>query len=139
MEVDLPELKDGEILVRNTVMSVDPYMRGRMNDVKSYVPPFQIDQPLDGGAVGTVIASRSDEFAEGQSVLQATLHHIIADGWSMNILIQEFMRGYDAQVSGQQQALPALAVQYRDYGLWQRSWLDGGQRQHQAGRRLGHA
>ncbi|GAA3670184.1 hypothetical protein FB459_0300 [Yimella lutea] len=69
MEVDLPELKDGEILVRNTVMSVDPYMRGRMNDVKSYVPPFQIDQPLDGGAVGTVIASRSDEFAEGQSVL----------------------------------------------------------------------
>lgn len=69
VEVDLPELKVGEILVRNTVMSVDPYMRGRMNDVKSYVPPFQIDQPLDGGAVGTVIASRSDEFAEGQSVL----------------------------------------------------------------------
>ena len=38
-------------------MSVDPYMRGRMNDVKSYVPPFQLDAPLDGGAVGEVIAS----------------------------------------------------------------------------------
>lgn len=69
VERDLPALQDGEILVRNTVMSVDPYMRGRMNDVKSYVPPFQIDQPLDGGAVGTVIASRAEGFAEGDSVL----------------------------------------------------------------------
>ena len=49
---ELPELSDGQILVENTVASVDPYMRGRMNDVKSYIPPFQIDQPLEG-AVGT--------------------------------------------------------------------------------------
>ncbi|GAB3580413.1 NADP-dependent oxidoreductase [Calidifontibacter terrae] len=68
-EVELPELADGQILVQNTVISVDPYMRGRMNDVKSYVPPFQIDQPLDGGAVGTVIASRSAAVPEGSSVL----------------------------------------------------------------------
>ena len=46
-EISLPELSDGQILVANDVMSVDPYMRGRMNDVKPYVPPFQIDQPLD--------------------------------------------------------------------------------------------
>ena len=58
-EISLPELSDGQILVANDVMSVDPYMRGRMNDVKSYVPPFHIDRPLDGGAVGTVIESRS--------------------------------------------------------------------------------
>lgn len=68
-EAQLPELADGEVLVRNTVMSVDPYMRGRMNEVKSYVPPFAIDEPLDGGAVGTVIASRAEGFAEGQAVL----------------------------------------------------------------------
>lgn len=47
-EISLPELSDGQILVANDVMSVDPYMRGRMNDVKSYVPPFHIDRPLDG-------------------------------------------------------------------------------------------
>ncbi len=69
VETELPDLAEGEILVRNTVMSVDPYMRGRMNDVKSYVPPFQLDRPLDGGAVGTVVASRSDAVPEGASVL----------------------------------------------------------------------
>ena len=66
---DLPPLGDGEVLVRNVVMSVDPYMRGRMNDVKSYVAPFAVDGPLDGGAVGEVIASRSDDVAVGQHVL----------------------------------------------------------------------
>ena len=66
---DLPDLGPGEMLVRNTVMSVDPYMRGRMNDVKSYIPPFQIDAPLDGGAVGEVIASTSAEHPVGSHVL----------------------------------------------------------------------
>ncbi len=69
VEIDLPELQDGQILVRNIVMSVDPYMRGRMNDVKSYVPPFQVDAPLDGGAVGEVVETRSDAFAVGDAVL----------------------------------------------------------------------
>lgn len=50
-------------------MSVDPYMRGRMNDVKSYVPPFAIGKPLDGGAVGEVVASRASGFAAGDFVL----------------------------------------------------------------------
>ncbi|MFF4651992.1 NADP-dependent oxidoreductase [Streptomyces sp. NPDC001380] len=59
----------GQILVRNAYMSVDPYMRGRMNDVKSYVPPFQLDRPMDGGAVGRVVASRAEGFAVGDAVL----------------------------------------------------------------------
>src|SRR5687767_86817 len=60
-EVDVPdEPGEGEVIVRNTWMSVDPYMRGRMNDRKSYVPPFRIGAPLEGGAVGEVVASRSD-------------------------------------------------------------------------------
>ncbi|WP_435201790.1 NADP-dependent oxidoreductase [Janibacter sp. GS2] len=66
---EVPDLSDGQVLVRNEVMSVDPYMRGRMNDVKSYVPPFQIDAPLEGGAVGEVIASRSDDVAVGSHVV----------------------------------------------------------------------
>jgi NADPH-dependent curcumin reductase CurA len=54
VDVDLPDPGEGEILVRNTFLSVDPYMRGRMNDAKSYVPPFQLDEPMDGEAVGVV-------------------------------------------------------------------------------------
>ncbi|WP_338889741.1 NADP-dependent oxidoreductase [Rhodococcus sovatensis] len=65
---ELPSLNDGQILVRNIVMSVDPYMRGRMNDVKSYVPPFALDAPLDGGAVGEVIETRNDAFSVGDAV-----------------------------------------------------------------------
>lgn len=64
----IPTLKSGQILVQNEVMSVDPYMRGRMNDAKSYIPPFQIDEPLEGTAVGTVIASESDSIKVGDHV-----------------------------------------------------------------------
>lgn len=68
-EVPLPDLADGEILVRNTAMSVDPYMRGRMNDAKSYVAPFEVGAALDGGAVGVVIASRDASLPVGTEVL----------------------------------------------------------------------
>ena len=54
VDVELPAPEAGQILVRNSFLSVDPYMRGRMNDAKSYVPPFQLDQPMDGDAVGVV-------------------------------------------------------------------------------------
>ncbi|MFC8127691.1 NADP-dependent oxidoreductase [Streptomyces sp. NPDC057302] len=60
---------DGQVLVRNLHFSVDPYMRGRMNDVKSYTPPFQLDQPMQGGAVGEIIASNAEGFAVGDHVL----------------------------------------------------------------------
>lgn len=66
--VELPELGEDQVLVRNTYMSVDLYMRGRMNDTKSYVPPFQIDTAMDGGALGEVIASRADSFDVGTQV-----------------------------------------------------------------------
>jgi NADPH-dependent curcumin reductase CurA len=64
-EVDLREPDDGEIVVRNAYVSVDPYMRGRMNDVKSYVPPFALGEPLTGAAVGQVVASRNDRWPLG--------------------------------------------------------------------------
>lgn len=68
VEVALPELAEGQVLVRNQFLSVDPYMRGRMNDVRSYVPPYQLHEPLDGGAVGEVVASRSPHRAVGDVV-----------------------------------------------------------------------
>src|SRR5437763_8439350 len=69
VEVDVPDPGAGEVLVRNAWMSVDPYMRGRMNDARSYVPPFALDAPLEGGAVGEVIESRADDLAPGDRVL----------------------------------------------------------------------
>ncbi|WP_166389823.1 NADP-dependent oxidoreductase [Nocardioides ochotonae] len=69
VETELPDPGPGEVLVRNTVMSVDPYMRGRMNDMKSYVPPYRLGEVLDGGAVGTVVASNDDSLAVGDTVL----------------------------------------------------------------------
>ena len=68
-EVDVPTPADGELLVRNVVMSVDPYMRGRMNDTKSYVPPFQVGAVLEGGAVGEVVESMSDTHQVGDLVV----------------------------------------------------------------------
>jgi NADPH-dependent curcumin reductase CurA len=65
----LPELGDGMIRVRNRWLSVDPYMRGRMNESKSYIPPFQIGEPMDGGAIGEVIDSKADGFAPGDLVV----------------------------------------------------------------------
>ena len=68
VQVDTPPLADGQVRVRNLYLSVDPYMRGRMNDVKSYTPPFQIGQPLEGGAVGEVVESRAAGLKPGDVV-----------------------------------------------------------------------
>ena len=67
-DVALPPLGDGTIRVRNHWLSVDPYMRGRMNDVKSYVPPFQVGEPMDGGAIGEVVESNAEGFEPGDLV-----------------------------------------------------------------------
>src|SRR4051812_37128401 len=69
VDVPMPEPRDGELLVRNLVMSVDPYMRGRMNDVKSYAPPFQVGVVMDGGAVGEVVTSTVDSHQPGDLVV----------------------------------------------------------------------
>jgi len=67
-ETPLGELQDNWVRVDNGWLSVDPYMRGRMNDVKSYVPPFQLGEPMQGGAVGKIVESRSPHFKEGETV-----------------------------------------------------------------------
>ena len=67
-EFELPPLEDGSVRVRNLWLSVDPYMRGRMNESKSYIPPFQLREPMDGGAVGEVVESKADGFAPGDLV-----------------------------------------------------------------------
>jgi NADPH-dependent curcumin reductase CurA len=78
MDVDEPEV--GQVIVKNNWMSVDPYMRGRMDDTPSYIRPFELHVPLEGGAIGTVVASR----AEGVSV-GSTVSHFA--GWRSHALL----------------------------------------------------
>ncbi|HEX8556367.1 MAG TPA: NADP-dependent oxidoreductase [Sphingomonas sp.] len=68
--VELPSapLSEGQVRVANRWLSVDPYMRGRMNDVKSYVPPFALGEAMDGGAIGEVVESRAPGLAVGDLV-----------------------------------------------------------------------
>lgn len=66
-----------------------------------------------------------------EHVLLLCLHHIVADGWSLNVLIDELGRLYDACVLGNEAELPELPIQYSDYALWQRSWLESGELQRQ--------
>ena len=69
VRVSIPDPKEGEFLVRNIWMSVDPYMRGRMRETKSYISSFQLNKPLEGGSVGQVIESKNNKFKEGDCVL----------------------------------------------------------------------
>jgi NADPH-dependent curcumin reductase CurA len=68
VETPIPTPAAGQFLVRNVFMSVDPYMRGRMMDRESYIPPFQVGQVLDGGSVGQVVRSEHSGFAAGDYV-----------------------------------------------------------------------
>jgi NADPH-dependent curcumin reductase len=67
--VPIPDLAPGQVLVRHHYLSLDPYMRGRMNDVKSYATPQPLHEVMIGGTVGEVVATRSDRFAIGDPVL----------------------------------------------------------------------
>lgn len=67
-ETELPNPGADEVVVRNLCMSVDPYMRGRMADRQSYIPPFQIGELLQGGAIGQVVESNSEQYAVGDHV-----------------------------------------------------------------------
>lgn len=66
--VELAKITDGEVLVKNTWMSVDPYMRGRMTDKKSYIAPFEVGQVLSGLCIGQIVQSKNTNFQEGDYV-----------------------------------------------------------------------
>ncbi|TBU98694.1 condensation domain-containing protein, partial [Phytopseudomonas dryadis] len=68
---------------------------------------------------------------EDDHVLVLTLHHIVSDGWSMQVMVDELTRLYDEHAHGQPANLPALSIQYADYALWQRHWMEAGERERQ--------
>lgn len=81
VETDLPDVQDGQVLIENLVMSVDPYMRGRMRDAESYAEPWNLNEAMRGGTVGRVVDSRSDAVAEGAYVVHdlGWREHAVAD------------------------------------------------------------
>src|SRR5215475_11731695 len=78
----IPSPRDGEVLLKVRYLSLDPYMRGRMNAAKSYAAPVEIGQPMEGGTVAEVALSRHKDFAEGDIVLSHSgwQSHAISDG-----------------------------------------------------------
>lgn len=98
--IDLPStpLGAGQVRVANRWLSVDPYMRGRMNDVKSYVPPFAIGEPMEGGAIGEVVESNSPDLPVG-----AKVQHML--GWREEAVLN----------AAQAQKLPELGVEDQAY------------------------
>jgi len=103
VERELRDLREGDVLVENIVLTVDPYMRPRMNDVKSYVPPFRLDHALDGGAVGVVVESRSESLPVG-SIVRHQLgwreHAVLADRFAQRLDLNGHPSSYFLGVLG---------------------------------------
>ncbi|WP_296265943.1 non-ribosomal peptide synthetase [Pseudomonas sp. UBA6562] len=106
----LPEAeREGQVLALAESMAVEPFDLAR----------------------GPLLRVRLLALASDEHVLLLTLHHIVADGWSMGVLIDEFIQAYAAALSGQAPNWADLPIQYGDYGLWQRRWLEAGEGQRQ--------
>ncbi len=103
-EATSPDPGDGEVLVRNVFVSVDPYMRGRMTGIKTYVAPFELGGPIDGGAVGRVLASKHDGFGVGDWVSSML-------GWrEVGVAAGNRLRKLDESLAPPSTALGALGM-----------------------------
>lgn len=101
---DRPEPKDGEVLVRTLYLSVDPYMRSRMNDRKSYVPPFALNEVITGAVVGEVVESRASNFQAGDIVTGML-------GWRLfSVAKAEELRKVDPKMAPITTALGVLGI-----------------------------
>jgi NADPH-dependent curcumin reductase CurA len=104
VDEDMPPLNDAEVLVRTLYISVDPYLRGRMREGRSYVPPFEVGQVIVSGVVGQVVESRSPEFARGDKVTGML-------GWRLyNAVSVAELRKVDPQLASITTALGVLGM-----------------------------
>ncbi|SDX73370.1 non-ribosomal peptide synthase domain TIGR01720/amino acid adenylation domain-containing protein [Pseudomonas syringae] len=87
-------------------------------------------QPFDL-RTGPLLRAHLFRLASDEHVLVVNMHHIVSDGWSMDVMIQEFVRCYQAYCEGREPSLPELPLQYADYALWQRRWLEAGEGERQ--------
>ena len=86
--------------------------------------PFDLEQ-------GPLLRVGILRLAEDEHLLVVVMHHIISDGWSMQLIIDEFAADYSARVTGETWQPPALPIQYADYALWQRQWMEAGEKERQ--------
>jgi NADPH-dependent curcumin reductase CurA len=100
VESPVPELAEGQVLVRNHYLSLDPYMRGRMNDAKSYAQPQALDTVMGGGTVGEVVASKNAAFKPGDQVVGM-------GGWQEYAVVDATQRGVLRVVDTKHVPLPA--------------------------------
>ncbi|MDT4794631.1 Linear gramicidin synthase subunit B [compost metagenome] len=98
--------------------------RARQSAEEQAQKPFDLEQ-------GPLLRLKLVKLADDEHLLLVTLHHIVSDGWSMNVLIDEFSRLYRAFGAGEAPQLAPLPIQYRDYALWQRQWLEAGEQERQ--------
>ncbi|MDO5570475.1 MAG: NADP-dependent oxidoreductase [Bacteroidales bacterium] len=85
IETPVGEMEDGQVLVRGKFYSVDPYMRGRMSDAKSYIAPFELNAPITGGVVAVVVDSKSPDFVKGDYVVGMMKWQDIQIVWAKDI------------------------------------------------------
>ena len=104
VDADVPQPNAGEVLIRTLYLSVDPYMRGRMNDRKSYIPPFALNEVITGGVVGEVVESRSAAFESGDIVTGML-------GWQLYSVVKgEEIRKVDPRLGPVTSALGVLGI-----------------------------
>jgi NADPH-dependent curcumin reductase CurA len=109
-KVELAPLADAEVRVANEFISVDPYMRGRMNDMPSYIPPFELGKTMLGGAVGRVIESNSPEFAVGDIAEHMYGWRDVAQGKAGGFTKRSTLRGLPSSVYLGALGVPALTA-----------------------------
>jgi NADPH-dependent curcumin reductase CurA len=100
VDTPVPELQDGQVLVKHHWLSLDPYMRGRMNDGKSYAQPQPLDAVMIGGTAGEVVASKNPHFAAGDAVVGM-------GGWQQYAIVDATQRGVLQKVDTQHIPLSA--------------------------------
>ncbi|WP_439899662.1 amino acid adenylation domain-containing protein [Pseudomonas reactans] len=133
--------------------SLRTYLHQDLDQVLQVVrPELQLDIPLETGDAAQLEAQVQAEVAKpfdlqqgpllrvkllqvapDDHVLVLVLHHIVSDGWSMQVMVDELVQMYVAYSQGQDLRLPELPIQYPDYALWQRSWMEAGEKERQLG------
>ncbi|HEX8592566.1 MAG TPA: non-ribosomal peptide synthetase [Pseudomonas sp.] len=132
LEVDGQALQriapDASFVLQHLDLSASPAREREAHAMQAREQEAQTPFNLQTGPLLRVTLVRLDD---QEHQLWVTLHHIVADGWSLNVLIDEFSRLYAAASQGQSLALPALALHYADYAQWQRQWLAAGEAERQ--------
>jgi NADPH-dependent curcumin reductase CurA len=104
VEVDVPDVEAGQVLVQNEFISVDPYMRGRMNESRSYIPAFEIGKVIRGGSVGRVLESQAEGLSAGEYVLSSA-------GWQEKFVSPgERLRKIDVELAPPQSYLGVMGM-----------------------------